>query len=379
MLKIGLCGAGFGHEFGVLLQAHPLVESVSIAELDSGKRELLANRLGIKGGHTTLADLCASDVDAICVFTPPWLHAQHTLEILRAGKHVCCAVPAALTIEELKQVVDAVTQTGLTYMTAETSYYYPSCVYCRDRFRRGDFGRFVYGQAEYYHHPSHYGFWSRDNYSTFPPMLYATHSIAMIVGVTGSRLTSVSALGIAGFSPEAAACKRLPQFRQNPFGNESAIFRMANGGACRINEFRHVGFHGPPTVRCSVYGSDASYEEVAGAQVWSTNKQEHVNLTDYLGMSSEDFSGRLSPAHPQGRLPKEFAGLPNYHFGSHQFLVDDFVNACVKRKLPPNHVWQAAKYCAPGIVAHASALEEGRLMAVPDFGEPHVGMATLYA
>jgi hypothetical protein len=42
----------------------------------------------------------------------------------------------------------------------------------------------------------------------------------------------------------------------------------------------------------------------------------------------------------------------------------------VSGKLPPNHVWAAARYCAPGIVAHESAKREGELMKVPDFGEP---------
>lgn len=48
-------------------------------------------------------------------------------------------------------LVDAARATGLTYMLGETSYYYPSTLYCRERFRRGDFGRFVYGEAEYLH------------------------------------------------------------------------------------------------------------------------------------------------------------------------------------------------------------------------------------
>ena len=70
------------------------------------------------------------------------------------------------------------------------------------------------------------------------------------------------------------------------------------------------------------------------------------------------------------RLPKSFVGLTNGHFGSHQLLVDDFVTACATCRHPPNHVWAAARYVLPGLIAHESAMRNGELMEVPDFGEP---------
>jgi hypothetical protein len=78
----------------------------------------------------------------------------------------------------------------------------------------------------------------------------------------------------------------------------------------------------------------------------------------------------VAKIHPVDRLPEVFRGLENGHFGSHQFLVDDFAKAVAYQQLPPNHVWAAAKYCAPGLIAHQSALKNGEMMAIPDFGEP---------
>ncbi len=77
----------------------------------------------------------------------------------------------------------------------------------------------------------------------------------------------------------------------------------------------------------------------------------------------------VSEVHPVERLPRSFAGLPNGHWGSHQFLVDDFVMACVSGTQPPNNVWQAARYTIPGIIAHESAVRGGALLEVPDFGD----------
>jgi len=57
--------------------------------------------------------------------------------------------------------------------------------------------------------------------------------------------------------------------------------------------------------------------------------------------------------------------------------VDDFCRAADSGQLAPNHVWQAARYAAPGIVAHQSALEEGKLLAIPSFGGPHASAKLL--
>jgi hypothetical protein len=85
----------------------------------------------------------------------------------------------------------------------------------------------------------------------------------------------------------------------------------------------------------------------------------------------------MAPVHPTWRLPAEIASLPTGHHGSHLFLVDDFVRACSTGALPPNHVWAAARYNIPGIIAHESATRDGELMPIPDFGEPPAGMTRL--
>lgn len=395
-LHIGVCGAGaFASSFIPLFQAHPWVEEVSIAELLPERRAEQAARFGIRQAYASLDELCQSSVDAIAIFTQRWLHGPQALQALYAGKHVYSAVPAGASLEELRALIQAVEETGLIYMLGETSYYYPTCIYCRERFRRGDFGRFVYGEGEYLHDMSH-GFYEAYQHSGgenwkqtagFPPMFYPTHSVSMILAVTGARMTQVSCLGFRDdhedgiFTPEG-------NLWHNVFSDETALFRTSDGGMARINEFRRVGHHGRRSVRLSIFGTEACFEEQADHDVWVTRDRQMEDVTDLLtcrvytpedleemrrqGVQSDFFSG-LAPVHHRERLPKEFWGLRNGHFGSHQFLVDDFVRAVVEHKLPPNHVWAAARYNAPGIVAHQSALQEGAVLPIPDFGDPPKG------
>jgi hypothetical protein len=140
------------------------------------------------------------------------------------------------------------------------------------------------------------------------------------------------------------------------------------------------------SVRLSLYGTEGSFEQQTDSRVWTNRQGETEDVHELLTctrvpVSADegaavpaalhgDFFTGVSPVHPVARLPKEFIGLHNGHEGSHQFLVDDFVTACTHGTLPPNHVWAAACYCAPGIVAHESARRAGELLKVPDFGEP---------
>ena len=392
-LKIGVCGAGmFASSFIPLFKAHPDVDEVRIAEVFPERGAEQARRFGIERVYASLDELCESDVDAIAVFTQRWLHGPMAVKALKAGKHVYSAVPAGITVEEIAELVETVRETGLTYMLGETSYYYPATLYCRQRFANGDFGSFVYGEAEYLHDMSH-GFYEAYQHSggetwkstaSFPPMLYPSHSVSMILSITGARMTQVSCLGYVDQHDDGVFRADVSMWG-NTFSNESALFRTSDGGVCRINEFRRLG--GPGRVGMSLFGTEGSFEEHTGSKVWATkNPSETTDVTEALtpkglpgsGKEQEDvpdalrrdFHSSVTPVHPVERLPKEFGGLPNGHEGSHQFLVVDFVEACLSGKPAPNNVWQAARYCLPGIVAHESAKREGAVASVPDLGDP---------
>jgi predicted dehydrogenase len=392
-IKVGILGAGsFARAFIPIFKAHPDVSSVSLAEIVPARLREQASQAGIAETYGSLDELLASDCDAVAIFTQRPLHAPQALAALRAGKHVYCAVPAAATLEEMVELVETVKATGLTYMLGETSYYYPSAIFCREMWRQGKFGRFVYGEGEYMHDMSH-GFYQAYQHSGgpewkrsagFPPMLYPTHSVSMILSVTGARLTKVSCLGQVDASGDGVFGRGLNPW-DNEFSNESALFRTSDGGTARVNELRRVGHWGGRSVRLSIFGTEGCFEEQPEGEVWVNLAREITPLGNLLVCSpvvekkpkaepedgtQHDFNSGMAPVHPTWRLPAELVAKPTGHYGSHLFLVDDFVRACVTGTLPPNHVWSAARYNVPGIIAHESAKRDGELMAVPDLGSP---------
>lgn len=417
-LKVGLCGAGqFGTQFVPVFQRHPDVAEVYLADVMPDRLAGEAARLGVEKTFDSLEALCHSDCDCVALFTQRWLHGPQAVQALKAGKHVYSAVPAAITLDEVGELVDTVKSTGLIYMLGETSYYRAQTTFCRDKFARGEFGDFVYGEGQYHHDMAHfyasYMHSGGDDWkptASFPPMLYPTHSTAFVLGVTFARMTEVSCFGQVDRHDDGVFQAETSLWG-NVFSNQSALFRTSDGGMARINEFRRVG---AGDGRMTIMGTRAAYEEQPGQGVLTwldfpegygrggsipyrearslvALRREDVstirvfdgvevteeNLGDlpreYLG---KNFMG-LSHAQPFWQLPVEFAGVPNGHDGTHVFLVNDFVRSVVAQKLPPNHVWQAARYNAPGIVAHESAKRDGERLSIPDFGMPPADWAVL--
>lgn len=57
------------------------------------------------------------------------------------------------------------------------------------------------------------------------------------------------------------------------------------------------------------------------------------------------------------------------HGGSHAYLVHEFVDAIAHGRQPAINAWEAARYMAAGVAAHRSALREGELQDVADWGD----------
>src|SRR5436305_173302 len=119
---LGIVGAGqFSGQFAKLFDAHPLVGDVYVTDVLPERASALVERQGLAGTYPTFEAMLTSDLDAIAIFTQRWTHGPLVVQALRAGKHVYSAVPMAVTEDEIAAIIEAVAETGLTYMMGETS------------------------------------------------------------------------------------------------------------------------------------------------------------------------------------------------------------------------------------------------------------------
>jgi len=349
-VRMGIVGGGFGASFQWHLDPNCIVQAVS--DLRADRRGHLQRVYKCAKAYESLEKLVLDDkIDAVAVFTGAPDHAKHVLEVMKRGKHCVCAVPAGLTLEEMKQLKEITERTGRKYMMAETTYYRPSCMLARELWSQGRFGKFLYSEVEYYH--NHIGA-KKDSLSWYkgkrtwrygyPPMLYPTHSTAFHVGVTGERLTEVSCLGWEADDP---AFK--DNAYNNPFANQSALFKTSGKNICRCNVFWRVHAHGE---RAQWLGQNMAMYMAGPAQpfvIKEAGKRDVKTCGNYFEM-----------------LPKSMR-VRTGHGNSHTFLTHEFISAVLEDRPPAVNVYEAIAMTAPGIVAMASARKGGQQMKVPGF------------
>ncbi len=113
MIRIGIIGAGpnaTGH--GKYFAKDPRTKVVAVADPDEARAKALAAECGAK--H--LADFAKflSDVDAVVVSSPNFLHKEQAIAVAKAGKHVYCEKPVGLSGADAKEMAAACATAKIT-------------------------------------------------------------------------------------------------------------------------------------------------------------------------------------------------------------------------------------------------------------------------
>ena len=361
-IRMGIVGGGFGAAFQWHLHPNCIVHAVS--DLIPKRRERLMKTYRCERSYPSLAKLILDKkIDAVAVCTGAPDHARHCMDVMNAGKHVWCCVPACHTLEEAAALKQTKERTGLKYMMAETSYYHTYAMAARDLYRQGAFGEIFYSEVEYSHPLVHelsrwwYDAAGKPTWRNgYPPAFYPTHGTAYATGVTGERVAAVSALGLC-----APQIDRVPPGNHgygvgrnpydNPFNVTVMLFKTDKG---------HI-------VRCKVVFAGTNAGE--RADLYGTR----MSLYTPRGTSGQPFRMHGPGAPTWSRLPDYSRRLPepmragSGHGGSHPHLTHAFIAALAEDREPAIDVYEALAMGVPGIVGHQSALKGGEQLNVPNF------------
>lgn len=85
--------------------------------------------------------LADPEIDIIYNSLPNHLHAEWTIKALRAGKHVLCEKPLALTLEEVDAMIAASKETGKILMEAFMYRHHPQTLKVKEIVDSGDLGK----------------------------------------------------------------------------------------------------------------------------------------------------------------------------------------------------------------------------------------------
>jgi scyllo-inositol 2-dehydrogenase (NADP+) len=126
MIRFGIIGPGrAAARFARGLAA---VTDASIAAVwgrNPERAASFAERFSITNIAPTVADLLASDIDAVYIATHPDTHAELSIQALAAGKHVLCEKPATLNVRQLEDVLSAARSHDRLFMEAMKPPFFP--------------------------------------------------------------------------------------------------------------------------------------------------------------------------------------------------------------------------------------------------------------
>jgi predicted dehydrogenase len=273
----------------------------------------------------------------------------------------------ATTVEECKQIVQAVKETGLSYMMMETVVYAREFLFMKDLYEKGDLGKIQFLKAS---HQQDMDGWP-NYWPGLPPMYYATHCVGPVLGLTKAEAEYVSCFGSGTIREE------LHPFYNSPYAVESTHIKFRNSDLS-AHVYRSL-FDTARQYRESfeVYGSKKSVEwpliegrplVIHTAKRAEPEIPEEVESPDYAHLLPEPIQAFTTGGVYDTDEHQHLSFLQGAgHGGSHPHLVHEFVSALMEKREPFPNARQSANITCVGILAHESAKKGGEIIKLPDF------------
>ncbi|MBI5095763.1 MAG: Gfo/Idh/MocA family oxidoreductase [Candidatus Hydrogenedentes bacterium] len=142
MHRIGIVGAGhFARAHLSALGRHASRARVVLtARMDASAPWPEAEAIGAVMASAE-ALLASPDIDTVLICSPSHLHADHAITALRAGKHVFCEKPMALSVDRANAMADAAEENGRILMVGHLTRHAPLYTLVAESLFSGRLGR----------------------------------------------------------------------------------------------------------------------------------------------------------------------------------------------------------------------------------------------
>ena len=362
-INVAIVGLGFGAEFIPIYQNHPRTNMYAICQRSEDKLNQIGDHFNIEKRYTSFDDLIKDpEVDAVHINTPIQNHAEHSVKALLAGKHVACTVPMATSIDECWEIINAQKKSNMKYMMMETVVYSREFLYVKSMRDQGELGRIQFLRGS---HQQEMAGWP-SYWEGLPPMHYATHCVSPCLALADKPAEYISCFGSGRID------EHLVKKHNSPFAIETAHIKMKDSDLCA--EVTRSLFN---TAREYI----ESFDVYASKQSFEWTRVEHEKPFLHIGEKVEridvpDFAHLLPDEIQQFTMQGVYDKDSNQHLsfiqgsghgGSHPHMVNEFVNAVLENKDPYPNAVQAANWTSVGIIAHESAMQNGKILKVPDY------------
>ena len=272
-------------------------EFVSVSRSRADLAEEFAREFGarkwFRDWHELIKD---SQIDAVYIATPVYLHAEQTIAAAEAGKHVLCEKPMAVTAAECDQMISACRANNVKLGIAYYRRFYPAVIRAKQIIASGEIGKVGVAQMNAFEYfdppPDHPRRWLLDPGKSGggPMMDFGCHRIEVLLNLFGA-VTHVE-----GIASNAA-------FNRDVEDTAAGLLHFENG-CCATITVSHAASE--PRDTLDIYGTVGSI---------------HVPVLNIGEMSVRVGTNERTEFHP----PRENVHMP---------LIEQFANAVLHQSAP---------------------------------------------
>lgn len=129
-------------------------EVVPVLQAISGRDEQGVRRAAEKMGWASVEMdwhhlVESDDIDVIDIVSPNNTHADIAIAAAKAGKHIICEKPLALSVEQAQHMLDAVNKAGVVHMVCHNYRFAPAVQYAKQLIQQGKLGRIYHVRATF--------------------------------------------------------------------------------------------------------------------------------------------------------------------------------------------------------------------------------------
>jgi len=143
-VNVGVVGLGMGraHLRGYQ-SAHEKI--VALCDINQDRLDTAQREFNVPDVFEDFDEMLAmKELDAVSIALPNRLHEPFTVKALRAGKHVLCEKPMAMSAKEARRMTRAMEQTGRLLMIHFNNRFRPQARALKSFIQRGDLGVIYY-------------------------------------------------------------------------------------------------------------------------------------------------------------------------------------------------------------------------------------------
>jgi len=265
-VRVAILGTGgMARHHARSFAAVPGCRLVACADLDRARAEAFAAEHRIPRACGGVEELLAGgDLDAVSIVTPDAFHAPLALRCLRAGKHVLCEKPLALSHRDARRMVRAAEQSGRIAMVNLSYRDWPALQAVAALVRTGRLGEVRHVEASYLQSwlvGHHWGDWRTS--AQWLWRLSRRHGSRGVLGDVGVHIVDFAMFPVGPIRRVACRLQTLPKAP----GNRIGAYRLdANDSAVLAVEFANGALGSIHATRWSVGHQNRLYLKISGAR-----------------------------------------------------------------------------------------------------------------